>query len=63
MLTILAWFVFVPAVMWNVLYWGMAFSIIINSKTNSWVSVRNLRDSILSLVLLIIPGVYLFGWY
>lgn len=63
MLTILAWFVFIPAVVWNVIFWVIAFGVFIESKGYMWANERNLRDSILSLALLIIPGVYLFGWY
>ena len=62
MLTILAWMVFIPAVVWNVTFWVIGFAIVIESKTGKWANLRNLRDAILSLALLLIPGVYLFGW-
>lgn len=63
MLTILAWLVFIPAVMWNAIFWSIAFVVFIESKDYGWANRRNLRDSILSLAALMIPGVFLFGWY
>ncbi len=62
MLTILAWMVFLPAAFWNVVFWSVAFSVLIESKTGEWKNLRNLRDAVLSAALLLIPGVYLFGW-
>ena len=62
MLTILAWMVFLPAAFWNVIFWCVAFSVFIESKTGDWANRRNLRDAVLSVALLLIPGVYLFGW-
>lgn len=62
MLTILAWMVFLPAAFWNVVFWSVGFSTVIESKTGEWKNLRNLRDAVLSAALLLIPGVYLFGW-
>lgn len=66
MLTILAWLVFIPAAFWNVIFWCVAFATVIESKpdeTRCELSTRrNLRDAVLSASLLLIPGVYLFGW-
>lgn len=62
MLTILAYIVFVPALVWNVVLWGVTFDSIVKDKEYHWVNFRNFRDTILSLAVLLIPGVYLFGW-
>jgi predicted branched-subunit amino acid permease len=62
MLTILAYIVFIPALIWNVVFWGVAFGMLVEEKGYSWANFRNFRDTILSLALLLIPGVYLFGW-
>lgn len=59
MLTILAWMVFIPAVAWNVTFWAIGFATVIESEKGEWVNLRNLRDAMLSLALLLIPGVYL----
>lgn len=63
MLTIVSWMVFVPAVVWNVLIFCVAFGDIMGSSKVKWWSIkRNWRDLALSLAVLFIPGVYLFGW-
>jgi heme O synthase-like polyprenyltransferase len=61
MLTILSWMVFVPAVIWNVVFWVVAFGAVFEQKNKVWANRRNFRDAIISLALLFIPGVYLFG--
>lgn len=61
MLTILSWMVFVPAVIWNVVFWVIAFGAVFQQKNKVWANRRNFRDAIISLALLFIPGVYLFG--
>jgi len=63
MLTILAYIVFIPALVWNVvLFWGVVFGMLVEEKEYHWINFRNFRDAIISLALLLIPGVYLFGW-
>lgn len=61
MLTVLAWMVFIPAVVWNFVFFTIAFGDIVGDRRFSWVNPRNVRDLILSLAVLFIPGVYLFG--
>lgn len=63
MLTILAWMVFIPAVVWNMILFPVVFSDIISKGDLDWNKARNWRDLILSLAVLFIPGVYLFGWF
>lgn len=64
MFTILAWLVFVPAVFWNVTLFFVAFSDLMSNKSRiEWTNKRNLRDLTLSLIILFVPGVYLFGWF
>jgi hypothetical protein len=60
MLTIIAWLVFVPALGWNVLFFLIAFDQLVKRKG---LLVRNLIDALVSLALLLVPGVYLFGWF
>lgn len=60
MLTIIAWLVFVPALGWNVLFFLIAFDQLVKRKG---LLVRNLVDALVSLALLLVPGVYLFGWF
>jgi hypothetical protein len=62
MLTVLAWLTFVPAVAWNFLLFIIVFAEIMGNGQLNW-SARNVRDLILSLAVLLIPGVYLFGWF
>lgn len=59
MLTIIAWLVFVPALAWNVLFFLIAFDEILANRKG--LPVRNLTDALVSLALLLVPGVYLFG--
>lgn len=61
MLTIIAWLVFVPALGWNVLFFLIAFDEILSRRKGFL--VRNLVDALVSLALLLVPGVYLFGWF
>lgn len=63
MLTILAWMVFIPAVIWNMILLPMAFIDIMSKRSLDWNTARNWQDLILSLAVLFIPGVYLFGWF
>ncbi len=62
MLTILAIIVFVPALVWNVVLWGVAIDTAVKDKGYAWANRRNFRDFTVSLAVLLIPGVYLFGW-
>lgn len=63
MFTILAWIVFVPALVWNVIFFGIALGDIFGKQKVDWNSRRNLRDTILTLAFLFIPGIYLFGLF
>lgn len=63
MLTIAAWVVFVPAFVWNIAFFLVAFKDIFVERTIDWFNIRNLKDAVISLMLLFIPGVYLFGWF
>lgn len=64
MLTILAWLVFVPAVVWNFILFCVSFSDLMSDNSKiEWKRMKNLRDLILSLLVLFVPGVYLFGWF
>ena len=64
MLTILAWLVFVPAVGWNILIFGVAFGALMSPNPEiEWTNKRNLRDLAISVLILVVPGVYLFGWF
>jgi hypothetical protein len=62
MLTILAWFVFVPALFWNVIFFSVVFTEIVGKDNMSW-TYRNIRDTTISLAILFVPGVYLFGLF
>lgn len=64
MLTILAWIVFIPALIWNFTLFCVAFSDLMSNKYKiEWTNKRNLRDLAFSLIVLFVPGVYLFGWF
>lgn len=63
MLTILSWIVFIPAVVWNVTLFFIAFSDIMSDQKIKWANKRNLRDLAISLAVLLIPGIYLFGLF
>jgi hypothetical protein len=63
MLTILAFMIFVGALLWNTIFFCIAFSEIINGRKISWKNKTNLLHASLSLAILFIPGVYLFGWF
>jgi hypothetical protein len=62
MLTILAWMVFIPAIFWNIILFMVVFGDIVATRKIKWMNFRNMVDLVLSLAVLIIPGVYLFGW-
>lgn len=59
MFTIIAWVMLPPALVWNVIFFGIALGDIFGDQKISW-NRRNLRDSILSLAFLFVPGIYLF---
>lgn len=61
MLTFIAWMIFVPAVIWNVLLWSILFFDIIYKQAYTWMTKRNLIDFLTSLAILLIPGIFLFG--
>ena len=61
MLTILAYIVFVPALVWNVVLWGVTIDTAVKDKHYHWVNRRNFLDFIVSLAALLIPGVYLWN--
>lgn len=61
MLTILAWIVFVPAIIWNITLLIIAFSDIMGDQKIHWFNRRNMRDVTISLLILFVPGIYLFG--
>lgn len=61
MLTIFAWMVFVPAVIWNMIVLTIAFTDIVGDRKYSWNTAANWRDLTLGLAILFIPGIYLFG--
>jgi hypothetical protein len=64
MLTILSWVVFVPAIIWNITLFSVAFGDLFSADPKlAWTNKRNIRDMVISLVLLFAPGVYLFGWF
>ncbi len=63
MLTIIAWMVFIPAAVWAVIFFGVALADVFGKNEVDWRSRRNVRDTVLTLALLLIPGVYLFGWF
>ena len=64
MLTIIAWLVFVPAAGWNIIIFSVAFEALMSPNSEiEWTSKRNLRDLTISLIILFVPGVYLFGWF
>lgn len=66
MITIFAWMVFIPAVIcviWNMTILIIAITDIKGDHKLDWATWRNIRDLVLSLAILFIPGVYLFGWF
>lgn len=62
MLTIVAWLVFIPATAWNALMFTYVMVDLMGKGQTNWRLWRNWRDLIISLVLMFLPGVYLFGW-
>jgi hypothetical protein len=64
MLSIVAHVVFWPALIWNVAFWIAAFLQTMKGSSLPFeIKMRNAKDGILSLVVLFIPGLYLFGLY
>jgi hypothetical protein len=59
MITIIAWMAFLPALAWNAVFFSIVFKLAIEDDLTF--SKENIKDSILSILFLIIPGVYLFG--
>ena len=63
MITIIAWIVFIPAVIINVAWFAVAAYQ--STKKRSLKALKqpsNIRDLIAILVVMFVPGVYLFGW-
>jgi len=64
MLTIIAHMAFWPALVWNVAFWIAAVGQLLSGDPlPRHIQLRNVRDSIISLTLLFVPGVFLFGLY
>jgi len=64
MLTVFAWMIFIPAVVWNVTILCVAFADLMSDKRSvDWANKRNFLDLALSLAVLFIPGFYLFGLF
>jgi hypothetical protein len=61
MLTIIAWIVFIPAIIWNIILFSIAFGDTMGDQKIHWLTRRNMRDITISLLMLFIPGIYLFG--
>lgn len=64
MLTILSWLIFIPAVVWNILFFSIAFNDITDKKSYQFRGDNgrsNLLAAAWSLLAMIVPGVYLFG--
>lgn len=59
MLTILASVIFVPALIWNLVFIPVAITQSFSRK-NFWSDIKAL---VFSLAILFIPGIYLFGIY
>ena len=63
MLTIFAWMIFVPAFIWNIALLSIAFnSLVIERDFKSNIKI-NVLQLLVSLAILFIPGVYLFGFF
>jgi len=63
MLTIVAWVVFVPALIWNAVFYCIVFSDLMSKRKLNWFNWTNLWQAALSITVLFVPGVYLFGWF
>jgi hypothetical protein len=65
MLSVLAWIVFVPALILNITIFILALNDYMLSPKSKikWTSIRNICELAFSLIILFIPGVYLFGWF
>lgn len=63
MLTILAWMTFIPAAVWNVVFFSIAFSETLTTGISVWKINKNILHAIASLAVFIIPGIYLFGLF
>jgi hypothetical protein len=62
MLTIIAWIVFVPAVFWNIIFFGVVFWNFMDRRYDTFRRLENYVQMVVSLLLLFVPGIYLFGW-
>jgi len=64
MLTIIAWIIFVPTLVWNITIFSIAFGDLMSDKRAvNWKQKKNLMQLAVSLAVLFVPGVYLFGWF
>ena len=59
MLTVLAWIVLIPAVIWNLI---LGFIVVATADRHDWRNLDNWRVLGISLAALMIPSLYLFGW-
>ena len=63
MITIIAWIVFIPAVIINVAWFSIAvYQVVEKRSLEALKQPSNIRDMIAILVVMFVPGVYLFGW-
>lgn len=62
MFTIIAWIVFFPALVLNVIAMAVIFGELMGLGTVKW-DARSYLQLIIIITLPFIPGVYLFGWF
>lgn len=62
MLTILAWMVFIPALAWNTLIFFFILKDAVGNRNFKYPYHEQFQIA-LSVVVLIVPSVYLFGWF
>jgi hypothetical protein len=70
MLTVLAYVVFIPALLFNIVLFLVMFNDLIKGNYKAFIDPTNLRDTFIIIVIMMVPitimmvpGVYLFGWY
>lgn len=61
MLTIISWMIFIPAAVWNIVFFSIAFTETISNGLKPWKYYKNILHAIASLAFFLIPGIYLFG--
>ncbi len=61
MLTILSHFIFWPALVFNLIFWGITIQVLFFEPGSTRITLKDITLMMFVLALMFVPGIYLFG--